>query len=779
MSISRFIKLYSLALLLLLLLGLASFQLTKQHLRKDLEDELKLSGNTLINQLNKQMELAFANIISDLTFLSGDKHLQKLHLPTKKTNHLNMLEQLWTDFATHRKHYDQIRFLGRNGAEIVRINYNKGHPAPVRQQELQSKRNRYYFTDVIGLAPGSIYASPLDLNIENKQIELPLKPVIRFGMPVSDAQGGTIGVLLLNYLAEDLLKEFSLSTSGFHGQSLLLNHEGYQLISPDSSQAWSFMFPDSPQTSLRTQHPTIWQALKTQSRGQKLTNEGLFTFAQINPTDEATGADCLSCLTVLLFTPQAQIESILNRQVRPILPSFLFSLLLIAIILGWLLWQWDRRRIQQQEIVALNDQIVFERDLFVSGPGIIVKLRNEIGLPVEYISPNIQDLLGYTPDAFLKEGMTYSNIIDPAYLPQYISETQTADQTLGHAFKRSPYRVIDHLGKHKWVQELCRATCDESGNVSHYYAHIGDINALKKAEHKLTLSHDYIQKVVDTLPDPTVVIELRNHQVQLANQSARSLYIGGSEINPEMTCYRLFHKRDTPCTGLSELCPIQDILITGKPVSVRHKHFDHNGKPLYIDVRATPLFDSTGQHVEQIVESHHDVTETVQVERQLQQMATTDQLTQVYNRHKFDSELINQLEWAQTTNNTLGLIMFDLDHFKQVNDSHGHDVGDEVLKNTVTLVRRIIRKSDTLARWGGEEFMIITPLTDAFELKAISESLRSQIEKLEHKAASRVTASFGGTILKSNDTFTTLIKRVDEALYQSKQSGRNRCTIIE
>ena len=123
--------------------------------------------------------------------------------------------------------------------------------------------------------------------------------------------------------------------------------------------------------------------------------------------------------------------------------------------------------------------------------------------------------------------------------------------------------------------------------------------------------------------------------------------------------------------------------------------------------------------------------------------------------------------------------MFDLDHFKEVNDTHGHDIGDVVLRNTVELVQRQIRKSDTLARWGGEEFMIITPLTDVLELKSIAESLRTKIEKQEHEHAGVVTASFGGSILRSDDNFANLIKRVDAALYQSKKQGRNRCTIID
>lgn len=219
--------------------------------------------------------------------------------------------------------------------------------------------------------------------------------------------------------------------------------------------------------------------------------------------------------------------------------------------------------------------------------------------------------------------------------------------------------------------------------------------------------------------------------------------------------------------------------MTGKATSVRHKHFSVKGKMLFVDVHATPIFNESGSKVIQVVESHRDVTAAVELEKQLQHMATTDRLTQVYNRMKFDDELKVQIDWAHSTNNQLGLIMFDLDHFKSVNDTYGHDVGDEVLKRVVEEVSSHIRKSDTLARWGGEEFMIITPLTDIFELKNIAESLRIKIEALDHPKANSVTASFGSSVLRSRDTFLTLIKRVDSALYQSKQDGRNRCTILE
>jgi polar amino acid transport system substrate-binding protein len=199
---------------------------------------------------------------------------------------------------------------------------------------------------------------------------------------------------------------------------------------------------------------------------------------------------------------------------------------------------------------------------------------------------------------------------------------------------------------------------------------------------------------------------------------------------------------------------------------------------MYVDVRATPIFDEPGENVVQIIESHRDITATIKMEKKLQYIAETDRLTKVYNRAKFDEELKKQVAWASLTNQYFGLIMLDLDHFKEVNDNYGHDMGDKVLKNTVELIHKRIRKSDILARWGGEEFMIIAPQIREGDLFTMIESLRVAIEGIDHDQVGTVTASFGATILNPNDNIQSLLKRADMALYRSKNSGRNRCTTL-
>ncbi|OQA34249.1 MAG: putative diguanylate cyclase YdaM [Betaproteobacteria bacterium ADurb.Bin341] len=158
-------------------------------------------------------------------------------------------------------------------------------------------------------------------------------------------------------------------------------------------------------------------------------------------------------------------------------------------------------------------------------------------------------------------------------------------------------------------------------------------------------------------------------------------------------------------------------------------------------------------------------------------LASTDALTGALNRRKFPElfshELRNQSEYAGTTT-CLSMIMFDIDHFKQINDGLGHAAGDAVLKEVAGLVKSLIRKTDVLARWGGEEFMILVPNVGLETASQLAEKLRLAIEKHAFAESIKVTVSFGVSEYHAEDTLETICQRADEALYAAKSQGRNR-----
>ncbi|PKL36057.1 MAG: hypothetical protein CVV44_17705 [Spirochaetae bacterium HGW-Spirochaetae-1] len=160
-----------------------------------------------------------------------------------------------------------------------------------------------------------------------------------------------------------------------------------------------------------------------------------------------------------------------------------------------------------------------------------------------------------------------------------------------------------------------------------------------------------------------------------------------------------------------------------------------------------------------------------------QGLAMRDDLTGIYNRRYFFELLINEMERCRRYSGAFSLLMFDIDNFKHFNDTHGHLIGDEVLRHCCDIVKDNIRKSDIFSRFGGEEFMIILPETELKSAGILAEKLRHHIDDSPldlGKQELHVTASFGGTGFDERDMLKTVIERVDNALYMAKERGRNR-----
>jgi diguanylate cyclase (GGDEF)-like protein len=165
------------------------------------------------------------------------------------------------------------------------------------------------------------------------------------------------------------------------------------------------------------------------------------------------------------------------------------------------------------------------------------------------------------------------------------------------------------------------------------------------------------------------------------------------------------------------------------------------------------------------------------LEDELKEHASTDSLTKAYNRLKFDEIIEREINRSKRYDQVLSLIAFDIDHFKTVNDNFGHLFGDYVLKTIVNLTKDNIRGVDYLARWGGEEFMIILPETGLERAEALAQRIKEEIENYKFNKIVKVTVSFGVAQFKKDDSEDTLIKRADDALYKAKNKGRNRVEI--
>lgn len=153
--------------------------------------------------------------------------------------------------------------------------------------------------------------------------------------------------------------------------------------------------------------------------------------------------------------------------------------------------------------------------------------------------------------------------------------------------------------------------------------------------------------------------------------------------------------------------------------------------------------------------------------------AYIDGLTGIYNRNKFDERVKKELLRSERYKRNLGMVIIDIDYFKRFNDTYGHLIGDEILITLAQKLNSKVRNTDTFARWGGEEFVILFPETDKKMTEIICEKLRLEIEKIQHPTAGTITASFGVTNYIQNDTLESMFTRCDEALYEAKENGRN------
>lgn len=310
-----------------------------------------------------------------------------------------------------------------------------------------------------------------------------------------------------------------------------------------------------------------------------------------------------------------------------------------------------------------------------------------------------------------------------------------------------------------------------------------DISEQKKAKEALVEQHKLLQSVIDGVEDPIMVIG-EDYTVHLMNNKIREKIDSDSVAdmnNPK--CYEISHHRSTPCDGKDHPCPLKMVLETKETATVVHDHGDGKGGKHYLELSVTPLFDSN-KNVIGIIESSRDITAHLEVQDELREQkdilhhqAHHDALTGLPNRTLFNDRLHQGIEIAKRNNSGLGLFFIDLDLFKKINDSLGHEVGDKVLKEVTERLESKIRNEDTLARLGGDEFVIIMQgLSKAHDAVLLAEkilSIMAQGIRIDGHLL-YVSCSIGISLYPQDDTnVSNLLKYADTAMYKAKDEGRN------
>jgi len=295
---------------------------------------------------------------------------------------------------------------------------------------------------------------------------------------------------------------------------------------------------------------------------------------------------------------------------------------------------------------------------------------------------------------------------------------------------------------------------------------------------------NFYKEIIDNLYDGIYFVD-RDRVVTYWNKGAERITGYSAEQTLGRACRDnlLNHVTSNGIQLCLNNCPLAAVMEDGNPREAEVFLHHADGHRLPVVIRATALRDEAGNIVGAI-ESFSNNTKVMDARRRLSEMhqiARTDSLTRIGNRQHLEGRLRAVIAEFENTQNMAGLLFMDIDHFKKVNDTYGHDVGDKALCMVANTFRHALRVTDTIGRWGGEEFVaILYNIFDEKTLYQTAEKVRALIEasRLDiDKQSLNVTISIGATRLYSNDTPESFIRRADELMYRSKLAGRNRVTI--
>ncbi|TNF48998.1 GGDEF domain-containing protein [bacterium] len=299
------------------------------------------------------------------------------------------------------------------------------------------------------------------------------------------------------------------------------------------------------------------------------------------------------------------------------------------------------------------------------------------------------------------------------------------------------------------------------------------------------MQETFYRELLDNLYDGVYFVDL-DRRISYWNKGAEQLTGYTSEEVLGRHCWDDFlkHLDDRGELMCESGCPLLDTLNDGKVRDTNVYLLHKEGHRVPVLVRMAPIHGPEEKiigAVEIFSDNSSRVASEMKIE-ELEKLALLDELTKIGNRRFMEMSLRTKMDEMIRYRTQLGVFFVDIDNFKQINDSHGHPTGDEILRSVARTLSGALRPLDILCRWGGEEFVVAVGNLDRDILGVIAERFRSLVENsnvVSDKTRIKFTVSVGATIALEGDSLDSVIKRADQLMYQSKEKGRNRVTIDE
>ncbi len=747
-----------------------------------------------IEQASSGIETTFRGIETDLLYLAGSNALVRMldGVPGARKE----LAGEWLHFSRHKALYDQVRLLGLDGHERVRVNFRTGDPSSVVEADLQDKSDRYYFTDSLHIGRGSIFVSPLDLNMERGRIEVPFKPVIRFGTPVYDTQGRKRGIVLLNYLAQDLLDRFKSANSGTETSLYLLNGRGYWLSSPDPEDEWGFMFPERRGTVFGTRFPQAWNHI-LQSDAGFYENPGVeYVFDSVRPLPRRINRPENTGVTGGISGPRGdysayrwivvsryQAGGFLRIEHNATWLGLTVLALIVAAVAAWfiaaagvrdrqILTHIEHKRVLLEEDVAgrtrelrqTNEQLALllnstSEAIFGVDPMGSCTFCNQVCLELLGYGDERQ-LLGRDIHALIHTGESDEQPGDLHACTLFSSM---------HGGRKTHHGevMLRHVDGGRFPAEMRTHPIRQAGEILGAVVSFTDISERKQTQERIrTLSQAVEQSPVSVvITDPQARIQYVNRTFELVSGYSSEEVLGH---NPS-----ILKSGGTPPGTYREMWKM---LAEG---DTWHGEFNNRRKDgaLYLErAHVAPVLDESGK-LTHYLGVKEDITQIKQQEKRILQQAHYDFLTHLPNRFLAKDRLRQLINRVSREGQHVAVLFLDLDDFKRINDTLGHTTGDNLLVEAAERLLKAVRMQDTVARLGGDEFLVFMESVDAsVDALAVAEHLldafRTPFVLEGHELV--VTVSIGISLYPENGLdFNDLLRKADTAMYQSKKHGRN------
>ena len=277
----------------------------------------------------------------------------------------------------------------------------------------------------------------------------------------------------------------------------------------------------------------------------------------------------------------------------------------------------------------------------------------------------------------------------------------------------------------------------------------------------------HFEMIFDLFPDPTIITTMEDGKLLAYNRAFLKLIKtrGKTIFDESMNIHDLYFeldKREQLVAQLKQNGVCENMEITVNDVN----------DEMFVGLVSAQAINIEGKpHILSVI---RDITAIKELEAQIIQLSIKDKLTQVFNRPKLDEFLQSELERSERTKAPFSIILVDIDSLRNINESYGNPIGDELLVAIAEILKQNVRGTDLIGRWSGEEFLVILPDTDEAGAVTLAEKIRTIVEESEFKSVGKLTASFGVSAYRKDLLPATLISRAQAARSRAKEKGRNR-----